>query len=438
MAPASNFIDAVLAWRTATDAAAPITILANADPSFTSDDLRNYVAQRNIPALYPAQIAAIEQGATLDQDCVVSLPTSSGKTLIGEFRIAAALHRHPGASAIYVAPYRLLARQVEREFRRGLLRNLKLSVRDLGAGYDVDQTETTFPDVVICTPERLDSLLRLATSGREGSTSASTLFANCRALVFDELQLLGRPGRGPRFELVLTRLRHKYPDMPILGLSAASLGTDEIAEWFGAGAPIAGATRPTGTLEILWDNDGKLLQRIHRRPATSVATLARSKSGAMDDAVKLILRLDDSLYPVLAVCVSRQNAESLARKLLAANPHAGSQWRDGLDDAQMPVLSSAIEETRLLLGSAHPLATCLERGIAFHHAGVPTAILQQIERLAAQRLIRIVCATTTVAEGADLPFRAVVIPHLNFPGRSRRLERDTFISTLSAGPAAQT
>jgi hypothetical protein len=68
----------------------------------------------------------------------------------------------------------------------------------------------------------------------------------------------------------------------------------------------------------------------------------------------------------------------------------------------------------------------MESGVAFHHAGVPTHVLQQIERLSEERLLRVVCATTTVAEGADLPFRVVVIPHLNFPGPSRRLERDLY------------
>ncbi len=72
----------------------------------------------------------------------------------------------------------------------------------------------------------------------------------------------------------------------------------------------------------------------------------------------------------------------------------------------------------------------MESGIAFHHAGVPTQALQQIEWLAARSLLRFVCATTTVAKGADLPFRVVVIPHLNFPSPSRRLERDLYMNMI--------
>ncbi len=207
--------------------------------------------------LYPPQIKAVQEGATLDQDVVVSLPTSSGKTLIAEFRVAATLERNPGCRAIYVAPYRLLARQVERNFRQGL-GVLGYTVKDLGSGYDpaVDLGVAALPDVAICTPERLDALLRASASPTSAGADAADLFSSSRVLVFDELQLLGRPGRGPRFELILTRLRMKYPDLQILGLSAASQGADDVAHWLTDQDAIAGAKRPTGTLEIVWETGG--------------------------------------------------------------------------------------------------------------------------------------------------------------------------------------
>jgi hypothetical protein len=423
------YLDALSSWSSSTARARPTAVLAHADPTFRDDELQTYVEKRDIPVLYPAQVKAIEDGATRDLTKVISLPTSSGKTLIAEFRIAATLTRNPGATAIYVAPYRLLARQVERDFRRHLARNLGLTVRDLGAGYDITTPTGDLGDVVICTPEKLDALLRLATSNRPGSAEASGLFDTCGVLVFDELQLIGRPGRGLRFEMLVARIMAKFPEIPILGLAAASLGTDEVASWVGAAEPLSGATRPTGTLEILWDNDGGLLQRVDRRSPTKVADLTRSGK-ALDDAVSLILRLNAEYRPVLAVCVSRPNAESMAKKIVEKSPHTGTQWRDSLTTPQITDLMDSIEETRSLLGENHPLATYMERGIAFHHAGVPTPVLQQIERLASKRLLRVVCSTTTVAEGADLPFRVVVIPHLNFPGRSGRLERDLYLNII--------
>jgi hypothetical protein len=422
------FAEAALHWYDAARLARPLHVLPSADGTFAAEGLQRYLEQRGISVLYPAQIHAIRGGATRDENRVVSLPTSSGKTLIAEFRIAAALSRHPGSRALYVAPYRMLARQVERSFRAGLA-PLGITVKDLGGGFDPSfrPDDSGLPDVSICTPERLDALLRLSSADSAAGTEAAALFASSSVVVFDELQLVGRPGRGPRLELVLARLRVKYPQMLFLGLSAASQGADDVSRWLTGDDAIAGATRPTGTLEIVWETDGTLRQRVDPRP-TTVGKLARSR--ALDDAASLLLRLDARYRPALAVETSRQSAESLAQKVTQLSPAIAATWRDSLRPADLARLNSAIEEVRRLLGSDHPLALHMENGVAFHHAGVPTHVLQQVESLAHHRLLRVVCATTTVAEGADLPFRVVVIPHLNFPGPSRRLDRDLYQNVI--------
>lgn len=422
-----SFTDAVLAWSSAAEAARPQVVLEAADSTFAGDALRRYVRRRGVSVLYPAQVKAITSGATLDRDQVVSLPTSSGKTLLAEFRVVASLARAPGARAIYVAPYRLLARQVERSFSIGL-QPLGHTVRDLGSGFDPSVDADSLPDVAICTPERLDALLRVSVTESHSGVQAAELFRTCSVLVFDELQLLGRPGRGPRFDLILTRIRAMYPGLKILGLCAASQGADDVATWLGASEAIAGARRPTGTLEIVWETGGTLRQRVSPRP-TEVAKLPRS-SQAANDAANLILRLGVQYQPVLAVETSRNQAEGLARRLVSQGAALAAPWRAALTNEDTKELGSAVEEVRSLLGQQHPLARFMQQGVAFHHAGVPTHALQQIERLASLRLLRFVCATTTVAEGADLPFRAVVIPHLNFPGESGRLDRDLYLNII--------
>jgi superfamily II DNA/RNA helicase len=422
------YTEAALAWHGAVESARPSEVLNRADPTFSRPVLARYLERLRIQALYPAQLVAIQGGATLDQSHVVSLPTSSGKTLIAEFRIIASLVRHPGSRAIYVAPYRMLARQVERNFR-SRIDPLGFSVRDLGSGFDPILTPGEWlPDVAICTPERLDALLRASATGVPSGAEATELFSNTKVIVFDELQLVGRQGRGPRFEMIIARLRAKFPSMFFLGLSAASQGADDLAMWLTGSGAIAGATRPTGTLEIVWETNGRLRQRVEPRRPTTVAELPRSK--AVDDAAALILRLNARYRPVLAVEPTRQYAESLASKIAQQGAAIAAEWRESLSTPQLERLNIGIQEVRALLGDDHPLARLMEGGIAFHHAGVPTHALVQIEQLAAARLLRVVCATTTVAEGADLPFRVVVIPHLTFPGASRRLERDLYLNII--------
>jgi replicative superfamily II helicase len=208
-----------------------------------------------------------------------------------------------------------------------------------------------------------------------------------------------------------------------LGLSAASQGADDVSQWLTGTDAIAGANRPTGTLEIVWETDGTLKQRVDPRP-TTVAELNRRAPS--DDAAALIVRLIPRYSPVLAVEPMRQWAESLSKKVVKLSEVEGLEWRDSLSEAQSHALNAAIEEVKALLGDGHPLAQYMEMGVAFHHAGVPTQVRQQVEHLASEGLMRVVCATTTVAEGADLPFKAVVLPHLNFPGATGRLDRDLY------------
>jgi hypothetical protein len=427
-----QFLESIGSWYESAERARPWKVLPEADETYRDARLRPYLLNKH-PVLFPAQIAAIKAGVTHDISRVVALPTSSGKTLIAELRVAATLLRDPGSRVIYVAPYRLLARQVHRSFSRGLS-PLGFTVQDLGSGFDpaVRETEVTkeeLPNVAVCTPERLDSLLRIAGQPTGAGAKAEELFDSCTLLIFDELQLVGRPGRGPRFELILARIRQRYPHWNILGLCAASHGTDELSSWLTAQDSISGARRPTGTLEIVWKTNGDLRQRFPGHRPVTVTRIPRGSKPA-DDAVSLILRLDARYRPVLAVETTRSQAESLAKKAHAQSPAVGSSWRQLLSEQKREQVDVAVEEIENLLGPQHPLADLVKHGVAFHHAGLPTPILRQVERLSANQAIRIVCATTTVAEGADLPFRAVVLPHLNFSSTSGRLDRDLYLNII--------
>ncbi|MBT9273559.1 DEAD/DEAH box helicase [Phycicoccus sp. MAQZ13P-2] len=416
-------LDCALIWHEARTAADPLTNLQLADPVFEEPALAAYVQARGIEVLFPSQISAVRNGLTTDQELTISLPTSSGKTLLAEFKVAATLQRYPESTVIYVAPYRLLSRQVARAFSKYLSR-LGHSVQDLGSGYEVD-SPSRFGNVLVCTPERLDALIRQAANDAQ----TSNVLARCRLLVFDEMHLIGRAGRGPRFEMLLTRLKMRFPDVRFLALSAASQGVDEVADWLTSGRLVRGGRRPTGTIEVAWRTSGKLVQRVDRQKATEVAELRRSKR-PLDDAALLIARLTSEYRPVLAVCTQRAYAESLATKLVDDDPIGNRVWVESLDRGQSDLLEAAVELVGSVLGPRHPLTICLRHGVGFHHAGVPALVLGLIEQLAREKVLRAVAATTTVAEGADLPFRAVVIPHLNFQSASRKLDRDLYLNII--------
>ena len=58
------------------------------------------------------------------------------------------------------------------------------------------------------------------------------------------------------------------------------------------------------------------------------------------------------------------------------------------------------------------LARCIKEGVVFHHAGLPAKQRAIIEDGFRNRLVKIICATTTLAAGLDLPASRVIIRDL--------------------------
>jgi hypothetical protein len=393
-------------------------------------DTRRYIDRRGVPALFPAQSRALRQGAASSDSSVVAMPTSSGKTLLAELKIVSALTAAESGRAIYLAPYRVLARQVEDDLRRGT-RSLGYSVRDLGTAFDLSsaglESEDEIPDIGIMTPERLDGLMRHAFSERRGAEEVLSYLRSVVVIVVDEAHLVATSARGTRLELLLARWRQQFPECDVLGLSGVAGSVDTFAAWLGA-TPIVGGSRPTGSIELVWQTDGAIYQRFGGQ-AAKVTELARS-SVAAKDAAELVGRIPTRYAPVLVIETTRPIAESFARRVWKESAREGANWRASLAPQDLVEIDAAVTEARIAFGSEHPLVSMLYDGVAFHHAGLPRNVLRRIEDLAERRLLRVVSATTTVAEGAHLPFQVVVIPHLNFQSESGRLDKSLYLNIV--------
>jgi len=110
---------------------------------------------------------------------VVSLPTSSGKTLIAEFRMLQALNQfdHERGWVAYLAPTRTLVNQIARQLRRDL-EPLKIVVEQVSPALEIDNIEAELLRqrdranafrVLVTTPEKLDLMLRQGLGGRNRS-----------------------------------------------------------------------------------------------------------------------------------------------------------------------------------------------------------------------------------------------------------------------------
>lgn len=185
------------------------------------------------PILTPPQLDAIEQGV-LTEPChfVVSAPTNSGKTLVALLRIFARLLER-GGRFVYVAPLKALAEQKLHELRTiasaiashgGRRIKVSISTGDYRVSEDLpDSPPDESAEVLVCTPERLDVLLR---DPRNHKWAASV-----DTYVLDEFHILAQTTRGARYEAMVTRLLTVCEQSCLLALSATIGSRNEVSRW---------------------------------------------------------------------------------------------------------------------------------------------------------------------------------------------------------------
>jgi len=112
---------------------------------------------------------------------------------------------------------------------------------------------------------------------------------------------------------------------------------------------------------------------------------------------------------------TRREAESQATRLSAdVGRHFTSSEKDDLDKEL-----ESIENWNVTVPPE--LRSLLHDGTAFHHAGLGFRARRLVEELFLRGKVRLICATTTLAAGMDLPARTVILTSVRSPGNHRMM-----------------
>jgi len=184
-----------------------------------------------INELRPAQEKAINAGLLKGENLLVCTPTASGKTLIAELA-ATKLILKDFRKAVYILPLKALANEKFRDFKKrwGKLFKIALSVGDSDSA---DPYLANY-DLILATPEKLDSLIRHHTPW----------LRDVGLVIIDEIHLLDDANRGPTLEILITILKSVLKSVQIVGLSATIGNPEELGAWLEAKV-IKDAWRPT-------------------------------------------------------------------------------------------------------------------------------------------------------------------------------------------------
>lgn len=351
-----------------------------------------------ITRLNDLQLSAINDYGVLDgENLVVTAPTSSGKTMIGE--LAALRAAGAGERAVFLLPMKALVNDKFDYFQRIYGPTGIRTIRATGDHSDhVPALLRGQFAIALLTYEKYRAL----------ALANPHILDLANVVVVDEAQMLTDRARGSNLEFVLTLLNNRRAQTgapQIITLSAVVGDTGGLDRWLG-GRHLHASHRPVPLVEGVLDRTGTLAYLDDSGEHQTERFVARLHSdGSRAVLIPLVQRL---LAEGKKVIVFRQSKpESIACAVYLSQSL-------GLPPSQ-PVLDGLTGEPS---ASTRTLRQTLQSGVAFHNADLDRDERRVIETgfRALDDTLRVVVATPTLAMGVNTPAGAVAIVGLTHPG----------------------
>jgi len=383
------------------------------------EDIRNFakiLADRGrdkpVIELWPSQQKALH-ARLLDpypRAVLVEMPTSAGKTLLAKFSIVQTRALNPNATIAYVVPTRALVNQVTLDLRSDF-KGINLKVEQAVPSFELNPTESALlssrPDILVTTPEKLDLLIK----GNHPATDSLSL------VIADEAHNVGDGGvRGARLELLLGTIKRERPNARFLLMSPFLPNGEELARWLGEDRNLSirvdwrPSQRIVGTISVR----GRLNNRatvfttvpatanIDVPPGIEFPVGPPTRSITLKELTKATVRDFLKQGSILVLCRGRGTAKKRA-----------DQIAEDLENIEHSELLQAICNYLIAETGREPsLVRALRKGVAYHHAGLSHETRWLIERLISKGLVKVVCGTTTLAQGMNFPIRTVIVETL--------------------------
>lgn len=435
---------------------------------YTTRGINNWVTQFNqfvshrddkglFELLYPQKESIIE-GELLNpahRAVVVNLPTSSGKTLIAEYRILQALNqfRERGGWVAYIVPTRALVNQVYIQLKKDLS-NIGLRIERASGAIDLDGFEqhlveengnqTDF-DILVTTYEKMNLLVRQGL----GSTTERPLVLT----VVDEAHNIEESSRGLNLEFLLSTIKNDCEEANFLLMTPDISNSEDVSRW------LAGDRGNVINLELDWwqpnerivgaieivgraRNYDYVLRTLHTDKGTydigsvihlsSVREAGQTASQARVSKVKMACQVASDILnlesPIIVLASNPNETYKIAESLYE------SFGNDVETDEDVELVIKLVQSE---LGENFPLSKYLKRRIAVHSSVLPDEIRFLIEDLMSNEKLQVLVATTTIAQGINFPVSAVIMGAYNYPYSGAMPVRDFWNLAGRVGRAGQ-
>ncbi len=325
---------------------------------------------------------------------MVSAPTGAGKTAIAEYIIMDCLKKEE--KIIYTAPIKALSNQKFRDFHEIFPDKIGILTGDVSINPSAP--------ILIMTTEIF----------RNKVLEEESNLCNYSWIIFDEVHYLDDYQRGSVWEESLIFLpKH----MRMLALSATIPNINEIASWLQSihkkPLKIVKETKRPVPLHFFYQTQGRTIDKIHKVKTLSYKGHRYIKPNRPSFLIKDLI--ESNRLPCIYFVFGRRRCEYLANEMKRFN-FLNQQEKTKIID----LFNKLCEKFDLIDDkSAQFLLPFIEKGIAYHHAGMLPTLKELVERLFTSKLIKIIFTTETFALGINMPARTVIFDELRkFYGKS--------------------
>lgn len=381
-----------------------------------------YVKNKGVTNLFLWQEKCLKSAAVKNKsNFLYSLPTSGGKTLVAEIIMLQELLCYK-KNVIFILPYVSIVQEKIRSMTSFALELGFCLEEYAGPKGKFPPTKRLHKRTLyICTIEKAHALFNaLVSEGREKELGL---------VVTDEVHMLGEGDRGANLESLLVKVKHvsssRDQEIQMVAMSAtvgnlrelstflqAELFTDnfrpvQLEENVKVGRDILAVQK---TLAV--NEQFKFKRKVEKEVDSSIEKIDE------DGVTNLVLEVFPE-HSVLVFCDSKKRCENVSELLAKI-----INMKDGVREE---IFSHKGEEKKALLSSlglegsgfiCPVLAKTIRFGVAYHHSGLTMDERKLLEDAFLTGTLGVLCCTSTLAAGVNLPARRVII-RSPFMGRAQ-------------------
>lgn len=405
-----------------------------------------YLSPRGIYELFITQRKSLVKVLnTENSGCVVTIPTSSGKTRIAELAILDCIGNESANKVLYIAPFRSLAFEIENSLEH-ILSNVGIDLSHLYGGslYSrLDEKIVEESNVIIATPEKAKAIIR---GNRE-------IANQIKLIIIDEGHLLGANKRLIVNEIFYEELRFfvEKNNGRFLVLSAVLPNPEDLALWLTKSTDTIykDSWRPsderlgildwTGSqVNLNWMNNDEerpsfnnkfiLSEQQPLKPRQRKVRFFPSNKNEAVASTAFKLRSFGTTLIFVGVKASVFTMADAYLKCLGNDPE-DYKWsnKNEWKSFELACIETYGENNNWLLYA--------KKGILCHHGGLQADVRLPLERLMRNDKPRVIISTSTLGQGVNLGVSSVIFSTIYQGGQNLITARDFWNIAGRAGRA---